>query len=60
MTDKVDFDALEKEIAELNEIKKAWDKACDRVIEILDIVSKNEEQYQKWKHKKHSGEKKRK
>lgn len=48
----IDFDALEKEMAELNEIKKAWDKAWDRVWEIWGVVSANQKEYEEWKSKK--------
>ncbi|MDD5240023.1 MAG: hypothetical protein PHH61_06210 [Candidatus Nanoarchaeia archaeon] len=47
----IDFDALEKEMAELNETKKAWDKAWDRVWEIWGIVAKHEAEYYEWKRK---------
>jgi hypothetical protein len=50
----IDFDALEKEMAELNEVKKAWDKAFDRAWEIWGIVSKNQDEYYKWQKKKTS------
>lgn len=51
---KIDFDALEKEMIELNEIKQAWDKAFNRVWEIWGIVAKHEDEYYDWKKKKDS------
>jgi hypothetical protein len=48
----VDFDALEKEMAELNEKKKAWDKAWERVYEIWGIVATHEDEYLEWKKEK--------
>ena len=55
--ENIDFDALEKEMAELNEKKKAWDKAFDRVWEIWGIVAKHEDEYYEWTRKKLNGEK---
>lgn len=48
----VDFDALEKEMKEINKKKKAWDKAFDRACEIWRIVSKHENEFYEWKRKK--------
>ena len=45
----IDFDALEKEMAELNEKKKVWDKAWDRIWEIWSIVTKHENEYCEWR-----------
>jgi len=53
----IDFDALEKEMAELNEKKKAWDKAFGRAYEIWGILAKHEDEYYKWKRKKQNGKK---
>lgn len=49
----IDWDALEKEMAECNEKKKAWDKAWDRVYEIWGICSKNEKEFWEWHNKKY-------
>lgn len=50
---KIDWDALEKEMAELNEKKKAWDQAWPRVCEIWGICSKNQKEFWEWHKKKH-------
>lgn len=52
MTETVNFDSLEKEVAEINEIKKAWDKAFDRLLEIFKIISEHEKEYYEWKNQK--------
>jgi hypothetical protein len=48
-----DWDALEKEMAECNEKKKAWDKAWDRVYEIWGICSKHEKEFWIWHNNKY-------
>ena len=45
---EIDWDALEKEMYEINEKKKAWDKAWNRCYEIWGICSKNEISFWKW------------
>jgi hypothetical protein len=54
---EIDWDALEKEMAECNEKKKAWDKAWDRVYEIWGICSKNEKEFWIWHNKKYPSNK---
>ncbi|MFA5307615.1 MAG: hypothetical protein WC365_09260 [Candidatus Babeliales bacterium] len=53
MTKEPDWDALEKEMAECNEKKKAWDNAWDRVWEIWKICAKHEKEFWEWHNKKY-------
>lgn len=52
LPETVNFDALEKEVAEINQMKKRWDKASDRLFEIFKIVADHEKEYCEWKKKK--------
>lgn len=43
------WNALEKEVEEINKKKKEWDKAFDRLWEIWGICAKNEQSFWAWR-----------